>query len=106
MIGRVIERTKTAIGIAASCSSGLRANFGTMTKPFHAGNGAKSGVAAAIALLDKKATLEQFTDAKVLDPKAQDLLKKVTMTVNPEMEKDRYYRPVHIVKIRLKDGRE
>jgi len=36
-----------ALGIAASQSSGLRENFGTMTKPFHAGHAAESGVAAA-----------------------------------------------------------
>jgi 2-methylcitrate dehydratase PrpD len=36
-----------AIGIAASASSGLRANFGTMTKPLHAGYAARNGVLAA-----------------------------------------------------------
>ncbi len=42
------ERTRMAIGIAASMSSGLRGNFGTMTKAFHAGHAAKSGVESAI----------------------------------------------------------
>ncbi|HUY78675.1 MAG TPA: MmgE/PrpD family protein [Ktedonobacterales bacterium] len=37
----------TAIGIAASMTSGLRENFGTMTKPLHAGRAASNGVAAA-----------------------------------------------------------
>jgi len=36
-----------ALGIAASQSSGLRENFGTMTKPFHAGHAAESGIVAA-----------------------------------------------------------
>ncbi len=36
-----------AVGIAASSSSGLRANFGTMTKPLHAGYAARNGVLAA-----------------------------------------------------------
>jgi 2-methylcitrate dehydratase PrpD len=36
-----------AMGLAASQSSGLKANFGTMTKPFHAGRAAQSGVVAA-----------------------------------------------------------
>jgi 2-methylcitrate dehydratase PrpD len=36
-----------AIGIAASESAGLRENFGTMTKPFHAGRAAESGIIAA-----------------------------------------------------------
>jgi len=42
-----IEQIKIAMGIAASCSSGLRQNFGTMTKPFHAGSAAANGVMAA-----------------------------------------------------------
>ena len=35
-----------ALAIAGSQSAGLRENFGTMTKPFHAGRSAESGVAA------------------------------------------------------------
>jgi 2-methylcitrate dehydratase PrpD len=34
--------------VAASQSSGLKENFGTMTKPFHAGHAARSGVLAAL----------------------------------------------------------
>lgn len=41
------EVTARAIAIAASQSAGLRENFGTMTKPFHAGRAAESGVVAA-----------------------------------------------------------
>src|SRR6202023_3520089 len=37
-------KTRTAIGIAASESAGLRGNFGTMTKPFQAGHAAESGL--------------------------------------------------------------
>jgi len=37
----------TAWGIAASQSAGLIRNFGTMTKPFHAGNAARVGVTSA-----------------------------------------------------------
>ena len=36
-----------AMGIAASQASGLKANFGTMTKPLHAGHAAGAGVSAA-----------------------------------------------------------
>ena len=36
-----------AIGLAASQASGLKANFGTMTKPFHAGHAAERGLLAA-----------------------------------------------------------
>jgi 2-methylcitrate dehydratase PrpD len=42
-----VEKCAVALGIAASQSSGLRENFGTMTKPFHAGHAAESGVVAA-----------------------------------------------------------
>jgi len=41
------ERTQTALGIAASLASGIRQNFGTMTKPLHAGWAARNGVVAA-----------------------------------------------------------
>jgi len=42
-----LETTLRALAIAASQSAGLRENFGTMTKPFHAGRAAESGVVAA-----------------------------------------------------------
>ena len=38
---------QTAWGIAASQTSGLVRNFGTMTKPFHAGHAARTGVLSA-----------------------------------------------------------
>lgn len=40
-------QTRMALGTAASLVSGLVANFGTMTKPFHAGSAARNGVIAA-----------------------------------------------------------
>jgi 2-methylcitrate dehydratase PrpD len=40
-------RVLIALGIAASEGAGLRENFGTMTKPFHAGRAAENGVVAA-----------------------------------------------------------
>ena len=40
-------RAQTALGIAASLASGLQQNFGSMTKPLHAGWAARSGVVAA-----------------------------------------------------------
>ena len=41
------QRTAHALALAASQSSGIMANFGTMTKPFHAGRSAHSGLFAA-----------------------------------------------------------
>lgn len=40
-------RAATAIALGASQASGIMANFGTMTKPFHAGRSAHSGIMAA-----------------------------------------------------------
>jgi 2-methylcitrate dehydratase PrpD len=42
-----VEQTERALGIGASQAAGLRENFGTMTKPFHPGRAAESGVVAA-----------------------------------------------------------
>src|SRR3954463_11251572 len=45
-----LDRAKTAqaLAIAASLSSGIKANFGTMTKPLHVGHTARSGLFAAL----------------------------------------------------------
>jgi 2-methylcitrate dehydratase PrpD len=40
-------QTAHALGIAASMSSGIRVNFGSMTKPLHAGRASENGVTAA-----------------------------------------------------------
>jgi 2-methylcitrate dehydratase PrpD len=42
------ERIELALGIAASSAGGLRANFGSMVKPLHAGLAARNGVLAAL----------------------------------------------------------
>jgi 2-methylcitrate dehydratase PrpD len=47
MLGLDTASTAVALGIAASEASGLRENFGTMTKPLHAGRAAENGVLAA-----------------------------------------------------------
>jgi 2-methylcitrate dehydratase PrpD len=47
MLGLDEIQTRMALGIGASQASGLRGNFGTMTKPFHPGNACRAGVTAA-----------------------------------------------------------
>jgi 2-methylcitrate dehydratase PrpD len=42
------EQTRCAFGIASSFAVGLQPNFGTMTKPLHAGNAARGGVVAGL----------------------------------------------------------
>jgi len=41
------EQATTAVALAASLAGGIGANFGTMTKPFHVGRAAQSGLVAA-----------------------------------------------------------
>lgn len=47
LLGLNSDQLRTALGIAASMTGGLRANFGTMTKPLHAGLAARNGLMAA-----------------------------------------------------------
>jgi 2-methylcitrate dehydratase PrpD len=81
------DKCARALSIAASQSSGLRENFGTMTKPFHAGHAAESGVFAGdLALLGWTAS-DQILEAPngffhaaggSYDPKALSLAKPWT----------------------------
>jgi 2-methylcitrate dehydratase PrpD len=48
LLGLDTGRARHALGIAASMASGSRQNFGTMTKPLHAGLAARAGVEAAL----------------------------------------------------------
>ena len=43
-----VALTRIALGIASSQASGVRQNFGTMTKPLHAGLAARNGLMAAL----------------------------------------------------------
>ncbi|GIX49343.1 MAG: hypothetical protein KatS3mg131_3554 [Candidatus Tectimicrobiota bacterium] len=47
LLGLDVQQTQMALGIAASKAAGLRRNFGTMTKPLHAGEAARGGLEAA-----------------------------------------------------------
>ena len=47
LLGLDREATRRAISLGATQAGGLRENFGTMTKPFHAGRAAENGVVAA-----------------------------------------------------------
>ncbi len=48
LLGLNEDQMVAALGIAASSASGLRANFGSMTKPLHAGQAARNGVLGAL----------------------------------------------------------
>ena len=48
LLGLDAKRFAAALALAASMASGLKANFGTMTKPLHVGHAARNGLAAAL----------------------------------------------------------
>jgi 2-methylcitrate dehydratase PrpD len=47
LLGLDTEKTATALGIAATQAAGLKSQFGTMCKPFHAGKATQNGLLAA-----------------------------------------------------------
>lgn len=52
ILGLNAGQAAMAISLGASQASGLRQNFGTMTKPFHAGDAARAGVVSALLVSD------------------------------------------------------
>lgn len=48
LLGLKGDKLAHALGIAASLAAGIRANFGTMTKPLHVGRASENGVTAAL----------------------------------------------------------
>ena len=48
LLGLTGDRLRNGLGLAASFASGIRCNFGTMTKPLHVGRAAENGVNAAL----------------------------------------------------------
>lgn len=48
LLGLDVEQTTRALALATSLASGIKANFGTMTKPLHVGLTARSGLMAAL----------------------------------------------------------
>jgi 2-methylcitrate dehydratase PrpD len=81
LMGLSAAQTAQALAIAASLASGIKANFGTMTKPLHVGHTARSGLFAAMlaqggftannaALEHKQGFLEVFNGAGTYDAAA------------------------------------
>src|SRR6478672_4343043 len=48
LLGLTPDVTARALGLAASFASGVKANFGTMTKPLHVGHCSRNGLFAAL----------------------------------------------------------
>jgi 2-methylcitrate dehydratase PrpD len=58
------EGLMRTLGIAASMAAGLRENFGTMTKPLHAGRAAENGVVAALLARDGFTAARNILEAR------------------------------------------
>ncbi|MDA7766819.1 MmgE/PrpD family protein [Alphaproteobacteria bacterium] len=54
-----VDKTATAIAIAASMASGIKANFGTYTKPYHVGHCTRNGL-LAVRMADAGLTAGSF----------------------------------------------
>ena len=52
LLGLEPAQTATALAIAVSLASGVKANFGTMTKPLHVGHSVRNGVLACLLARD------------------------------------------------------
>ena len=52
LMGLPPEQIARALALAATFSSGIKANFGTMTKPLHVGHAARNGLLAALLASD------------------------------------------------------
>ena len=68
------ERTAMALAIAASLAGGIKANFGAMTKPLHAGQCGRNGLLAALlaeqgfhAAADVRGSVDAFNDLATFD---------------------------------------
>jgi len=59
----------------------------------------------SILLLDRKAGLNEYTDAVVQRPDVQEMIKRVNFYVDPEAEAAGFDKMTSILKIHLKDGR-
>lgn len=79
LLGLSQERFCTALALAASMASGIKANFGTMAKPFHVGHAARNGLFAALlaergmsasrgALEEAQGFFEVYNGAGTYDP--------------------------------------
>jgi len=59
-----LGQVRHAMGLAASLASGLKENFGSMTKPYHAGHAARNGVLAALLAREGLTASESALDGK------------------------------------------
>ena len=59
LIGLDHPQLRNLLGMTASMASGIRANFGTMTKPLHVGRAAQNGVSATLLEIGRASCRER-----------------------------------------------
>lgn len=64
LLGLDARQVRNALGIAASQTGGLRVNFGTMTKPMHAGIACRTAVEAALLAQDGFTASEEAIEGR------------------------------------------
>jgi 2-methylcitrate dehydratase PrpD len=64
LIGLTAGEMASALGLAASQACGLKENFGTMTKPLHAGRAAESAVMSALLAREGFTASQQIFEAR------------------------------------------
>src|SRR5438093_3592347 len=64
LLGLDLGQVRHALGLAASLASGLKENFGSMTKPYHAVHAARNGVLAALLAREGLTASESALDGK------------------------------------------
>jgi 2-methylcitrate dehydratase PrpD len=63
LLGLDVDQMAVALGVVGSMSAGLRQNFGTMTKPLHAGRAAENGVLAALRVAKGHSATDDILEA-------------------------------------------
>ena len=64
LLGFNADQMAQVIGMAASMAAGIRANFGTMTKPFHVARSSENGVTAALLVNEGFTANDEALDGK------------------------------------------
>src|SRR2546426_1181175 len=122
IMGLDVVQTRNALAIAASHASGLKENFGSMTKPYHAGHVAPDVLAhprpttalerkfsmqfcAAAALVEGRVDFGSFTDGEVANPEMRELMGQIAMVVDPGLPEGVEQHAWSRVTVRLRDGR-
>jgi 2-methylcitrate dehydratase PrpD len=91
LLGLDPEAMARAVGIAASMASGLRENFGTMTKPLHSGRAAHNGLLAA------RLAQEGFTASPVILEAKRGFYQAAAGGWRPEKIADRLGHPFFLL---------